>query len=79
MGFSFEEFRYRKVYGAFDYSDAPNVDAITQNKEVERSITLRKRKFSDEQSDSQVKTLCEVYFDIILIISTKDARAFVNS
>ena len=79
MGFSFEEFSQRKVYGTFDFSDAPNVDAVTQKKEVERSITLRERTFSEEQSDSQVKTLCVVYVDIILIISTIDAGVFVNS
>ena len=78
MGFSFEEISHRKVYGAFDFSDSPNVDVITQKKGVERSISSSKRKFSEEQSDSQVKTLCEIYVDIILI-STIDARAFVNS
>lgn len=77
MGFSFEEISHRKVYGAFDFSDSPNVDVITQKKGVE-SISSSKRKFSEEQSDSQVKTLCEIYVDIILI-STIDARAFVNS
>lgn len=46
---------------SFDFSDAPNVDAITQKEEVERSITSRKRKFSEEQSNSQVRELCEVY------------------
>ena len=46
---------------SFDFSDAPNVDAITQKEEVERNITSRKRKFSEEQSDSQVRELCEEY------------------
>ena len=45
----------------FGFSDAPNVDAITQKEEVERNITSRKRKFSEEQSDSQVRQLCEEY------------------
>ena len=47
---------------SFGFSDAPNVDAITQKEEVvERNITSRKRKFSEEQSDSQVRELCEEY------------------
>lgn len=47
---------------SFGFSDAPNVDAITQKEEVvERNITSRKRKFSEEQSDSQVRQLCEEY------------------
>ena len=77
MGFSFEEYSHRKVYGASDFSDALNVDTITPKKEVEKSITLRKRKFSEEPSDSQVKKLCEVYVNLILIMSTTDASTYI--